>query len=37
MQQTAERLLPSCFRLLEAAVELLAADSQDGTGLLDPR
>lgn len=37
VQQTAERLLPSCFRLLEAAVELLAADSQDGTGLLDPR
>lgn len=37
VQQTAEQVLPVCFRLLEAAVEALAADSEDGGGLLDPR
>jgi hypothetical protein len=38
VQQTAEHMLPVAFRLLEAAVEVLASDAEDGTpSSLDPR
>lgn len=37
LQQTAEHVLPVAFRLLEAAVEVLASDADDGAAALDPR
>ena len=38
MMQVAQRVLPSCFLLLEAAVEVLASDAerQASTSLDDP-
>jgi hypothetical protein len=37
VQQTAEQILPVAFRLLEAAVEVLASDADDEAASLDPR
>lgn len=37
VQQTAEHMLPVAFRLLEAAVEVLASNADDDAASLDPR